>query len=200
MVTSPVWLPPCVCVCVLIVGCPPRSACHNHQHRTDFENAPDTPFDFTEENYAIVRTIIAKYPDNYKASACIPLLDLAQRQVLRGLLLLVVVVHPQADTLHSRCLTCGRSFAIPLLQVGNFLPLSAMNKVASILEMPPIRVYETASFYTMFNREKVGKYFIQLCGTTPCMVCGAQEIKQTIEKHLGIHDGRKLLARLRAAT
>ena len=61
-----------------------------------------------------------------------------------------------------------------------------MNKVAEILEMAPMRVYEVATFYTMFNREKVGKYFIQLCGTTPCMICGSEEIKATIEDHLGI--------------
>jgi NADH dehydrogenase (ubiquinone) flavoprotein 2 len=61
-----------------------------------------------------------------------------------------------------------------------------MNKVAEILEVAPMRVYEVATFYTMFNREKVGKYFIQLCGTTPCMICGSEEIKATIEDHLGI--------------
>jgi|TARA_B110000091_G_C13679700_1_gene417332 NADH dehydrogenase (ubiquinone) flavoprotein 2 len=61
-----------------------------------------------------------------------------------------------------------------------------MNKVAEILDMAPMRVYEVATFYTMFNREKVGKYFIQLCGTTPCMICGSEEIKATIEDHLGI--------------
>ena len=79
-----------------------------------------------------------------------------------------------------------------------------MNKVAKIVEVPEMRVYEVATFYTMFNREKVGKYFIQvhrlcfrtcddaiiqLCGTTPCMICGAEEIKKTIEDHLGIHEG-----------
>ena len=48
---------------------------------------------------------------------------------------------------------------------------------------------QVATFYTMFNRERVGKYFIQLCGTTPCMVCGSEEIKRTIEKTLGISDG-----------
>jgi hypothetical protein len=48
---------------------------------------------------------------------------------------------------------------------------------------------QVATFYTMFNKQRVGKYFIQLCGTTPCMVCGAEEIKSTIEKTLGIHDG-----------
>jgi len=75
------------------------------------------------------------------------------------------------------------------LQVGNFVPLAAMNKVAEICEVPPMRVYEVAAFYTMFNREKVGKYFIQLCGTTPCMVCGSEDIKQAIVEYLGINEG-----------
>jgi NADH dehydrogenase (ubiquinone) flavoprotein 2 len=64
-----------------------------------------------------------------------------------------------------------------------------MNKVAEVCGVPPVRVYEVASFYTMFNRERVGKYFIQLCGTTPCMVNGSEEIKAAIEKHLNIKDG-----------
>ncbi len=124
------------------------------QHRTNDEaNSADMPFDFTEENYKIVKAILAKYPRNYKQSGIIPLLDLAQRQC------------------------------------GNFLPLSAMNKVAEVCGVAPVRVYEVASFYTMFNRERVGKYFIQLCGTTPCMVNGSEDIKNAICKHLGIHDG-----------
>jgi len=65
-----------------------------------------------------------------------------------------------------------------------------MDKVAEIVEVAPVRVYEVASFYTMFNRTKVGKYFIQLCGTTPCMICGSEEIKRTIENHLGIKSGQ----------
>jgi len=69
------------------------------------------------------------------------------------------------------------------------LTLSAMDKVAKLVETPPMAVYEVATFYTMFNRKKIGKYFIQLCGTTPCMVCGSEEIKHTIEKHLGIKEG-----------
>lgn len=73
-------------------------------------------------------------------------------------------------------------------QNDNFLTLNAMNKVAELLDMAPMRVYEVATFYTMFNREKVGKYFIQLCGTTPCMICGSEEIKATIEDHLGIQN------------
>lgn len=83
---------------------------------------------------------------------------------------------------------------IPLLdlaqrQNGGWLPLVAMHKVAQICEIPPMRVYEVASFYTMFNRNPVGKYFIQLCGTTPCMICGSEEIKKTIEDYLGIKEG-----------
>ena len=83
---------------------------------------------------------------------------------------------------------------IPLLdlaqrQAGGWLPLAAMDKVAKVTGQAPIRVYEVATFYTMFNRTKVGKYFIQLCGTTPCMVCGSEEIKKTIEDHLHIKEG-----------
>jgi len=50
-------------------------------------------------------------------------------------------------------------------------------------------VYEVATFYSQFNRDPVGKYHIQLCGTTPCMLCGAEEIKKTILDHLHIHLG-----------
>ena len=88
----------------------------------------------------------------------------------------------------------AQSAIIPLLdlaqrQCGNFLPVAAMDKVANVCGVPAVRVYEVASFYTMFNRERVGRYFIQLCGTTPCMVNGAVEIKEAICKHLGIEDG-----------
>jgi len=83
---------------------------------------------------------------------------------------------------------------IPLLdlaqrQAGGWLPLAAMDKVAKLCGVAPIKVYEVATFYTMFNREKHGKYFIQLCGTTPCMICGSEDIKKTIEKHLHIKEG-----------
>jgi NADH dehydrogenase (ubiquinone) flavoprotein 2 len=84
---------------------------------------------------------------------------------------------------------------IPLLdlaqrQHGGWLPLAAMDKVAQICEVAPVRVYEVASFYTMFNRTPVGKYFLQVCGTTPCMICGSEEIMRTIEGRLGIHNGQ----------
>ena len=64
-------------------------------------------------------------------------------------------------------------------QCGGWLPLSAMNAVASILEMPPIRVYEVATFYTMFNLKPVGKYLVQVCTTTPCQLRGAEDVLKT---------------------
>merc|ERR1711990_604247 len=67
--------------------------------------------------------------------------------------------------------------------------VAAMDKVADVVDQAPMRVYEVATFYSMFNRTKVGKYFIQLCGTTPCMACGAQDIKKTIMEHLDVADG-----------
>lgn len=66
-------------------------------------------------------------------------------------------------------------------QNDNFLTLSAMNKVAKMLEMTPMQVYEVASFFTMFNRTKLGKYHLQVCGTTPCLLRGADQIIQAIK-------------------
>ena len=67
-----------------------------------------------------------------------------------------------------------------------------MNEVARLLEMPPMRVYEVATFYTMYNRSPVGKFFVQVCTTTPCMLggCGSDKIMKEIEDHLGIHSGQ----------
>ena len=64
-----------------------------------------------------------------------------------------------------------------------------MNKVAKIMDVPPMKVYQVATFYTMFNRQWVGKYHLQVCGTTPCMIRGTPEIMKTIEDHVGIRDG-----------
>jgi len=60
-----------------------------------------------------------------------------------------------------------------------------MNYVANLLEMPPMRVYEVATFYTMFNREPIGEHFVQVCTTTPCMLRGSTEILNTVGEHLG---------------
>jgi NADH dehydrogenase (ubiquinone) flavoprotein 2 len=77
---------------------------------------------------------------------------------------------------------------IPVLDVAQrqhgWLPISAMHRTADTLGMPRMRVYEVATFYTMFNRKPVGKYFIQVCGTTPCMLRGAETIIATLEKKL----------------
>lgn len=70
-----------------------------------------------------------------------------------------------------------------------WLPISAMNKVAEVLNVAPMRVYEVATFYTMYMRNPVGKYHIQICTTTPCMLCGSGEIKDAIMKNLGIKVG-----------
>ncbi len=63
-------------------------------------------------------------------------------------------------------------------------------QVAEVLNVPPIRVYEVATFYTMFNRSKMGKYHVMVCGTTPCMLQGARDIYQTLKQHLGVDYGQ----------
>jgi len=60
-----------------------------------------------------------------------------------------------------------------------------MNYIAKLLEMPPMRVYEVATFYTMFNREPIGTNFVQVCTTTPCMLQGSTEILNTVCTQLG---------------
>jgi NADH-quinone oxidoreductase subunit E len=70
-------------------------------------------------------------------------------------------------------------------QAGGWLPRKAIEAVAAKLDMPVIRVMEVATFYTMFNLEPVGKYFIQFCGTTPCVLRGAGDIKKVLERRVG---------------
>jgi NADH-quinone oxidoreductase subunit E len=66
-----------------------------------------------------------------------------------------------------------------------WLPRAAIEKVAEKLGMSPIRVLEIATFYTMFNLAPVGKFHIQMCGTTPCMLAGSDAIKEVLEKRIG---------------
>ncbi len=70
-------------------------------------------------------------------------------------------------------------------QNGGWLPQKAIEAVAVRLGMPTIRVMEVATFYTMFNLEPVGRYYIQLCGTVPCHVKGAIDLKQTLLNSVG---------------
>ena len=59
---------------------------------------------------------------------------------------------------------------------GGWVPLAAMKAIAKRLGCSDMDVYEVATFFTMYNREQLGKFHIQLCATTPCMVCGAYDI------------------------
>lgn len=87
------------------------------------------------------------------------------------------------------------SAVLPLLDIAqrqhdNWLPMAAIEHVADILSMPIMRVMEVATFYTMFNLSPVGKYHIQLCGTTPCWLRGAADIKEACKKKLDIDLGQ----------
>jgi len=86
------------------------------------------------------------------------------------------------------------SAVLPLLdlaqrQSGNWLPKAAMDYVARMLEMAPIRVYEVATFYTMFNLRPVGRWFLQACTTTPCWLRGSDDVLAACRKKLGITPG-----------
>lgn len=70
-------------------------------------------------------------------------------------------------------------------QHGGWLPKRAMEKVAGILDMPDIRVLEIATFYTMYNLAPVGRNFVQFCGTTPCVLRGADGIRAVLEQRIG---------------
>ncbi|KAM7219997.1 Thioredoxin-like [2Fe-2S] ferredoxin domain containing protein [Rhypophila decipiens] len=88
-----------------------------------------------------------------------------------------------------------KAAVMPILDLGQrqhgFTSISVMNEVARILEMPPMRVYEVASFYTMYNRTPVGKFHVQACTTTPCQLggCGSDAIVKAIKENLGIKQG-----------
>lgn len=103
-------------------------------------------FVWTAPNAAKAKAIIARYPEDRQASAVIPLLDLAQRQV-------------------------GQE-----TETQGWLPIPVQEYVACELDMPAIRVLEVASFYTMFNLAPVGRFHVQVCGTTPCMLKGSDDV------------------------
>tara|TARA_B100000963_G_scaffold307859_1_gene283099 strand:- start:1167 stop:1772 length:606 start_codon:yes stop_codon:yes gene_type:complete len=69
-------------------------------------------------------------------------------------------------------------------QNDNWIPLSAMKYIGKYLSMPYIRVYEIATFYSMYNLAPVGKYFIQVCTTSPCLLRGADKIVNACKKKL----------------
>ena len=69
-------------------------------------------------------------------------------------------------------------------QHDNWIPLAAIKYVAKFLEIPYIQVYEVATFYSMFNLAPVGKYFVQICTTTPCMIRGSNKVLDVCKKHI----------------
>lgn len=84
-----------------------------------------------------------------------------------------------------------QSAVIPLLdlaqrQHGGWLPRAAIAYVAELLEMPEVRAFEVATFYTMFNLAPVGRHFVQVCRTTPCWLRGSDDLTSVCEKHLGV--------------
>jgi len=103
-------------------------------------------FAWTDANAAKAREIVARYPEGRQVSAVIPLLDLAQRQV-------------GAET-----------------ETQGWLPIPVMEYVAKELGTSYIRVLEVATFYTMFNLAPVGRFHVQVCGTTPCMLRGSDDV------------------------
>ncbi len=112
-------------------------------------------FAFDEISEAEIVKAIAQYPAGKQASAVLPLLYIAQRQM-------------------------GR-------QTGSaWVPRAAMDEVARKLGIAPVRVYENATFYLMFNTKPIGKYHLQVCTTTPCMLRGSDEIVSACQKISGI--------------
>ena len=103
-------------------------------------------FAWTPENAEKAREIVGRYPAGRQMSASIPFLDLAQRQV-------------GAET-----------------NTQGWLPIPVIEFVARELGMPYIRVLEVATFYTMFNMAPVGRYHVQVCGTTPCLLRGSDDV------------------------
>ncbi len=82
-----------------------------------------------------------------------------------------------------------------------FLTSQQMDAIAEYLQLPPIQVYEVASFYSMFETKPVGRYHVSVCTNISCMLCGGEELLEHVEKHLGIKvgestaDGRIFLKR-----
>jgi NADH-quinone oxidoreductase subunit E len=103
-------------------------------------------FAWTKANTAQAAAIIARYPEGRQRSAVMPLLDLAQRQV-------------------------GS-----VTNTQGWLPVPVIEYVAAQLDMPFMRAYEVASFYTMYNLAPVGRFHVQLCGTTPCLLRGSDDV------------------------
>lgn len=87
------------------------------------------------------------------------------------------------------------SAVLPLLMMaqrecGNWLPKAAMDYVAAFLDMPAMKVYEVATFYSMYNLKPIGQYHVQVCTTTPCWLQGSDQIVKACEQSLGVSLGQ----------
>ena len=88
-----------------------------------------------------------------------------------------------------------QSAVMPLLNIAqkqndNWIPLAAMKYIAKYLDMPYIKVYEVATFYSMYNLAPVGKYFFQVCTTTPCMLRGAYDLVKICKKKISENENQ----------
>ena len=122
------------------------------------------PKTFAFRDPGAIKDILGRYPEGRERSAIMPLLDLAQRQVAED----------------------GAKVTPPY---GGWIPRAAMDEIARIVNIAPIKVYEVVTFYSMYNIEPVGKYLVQLCTTTPCMLCGSDNIVKACQDRLGIGMG-----------
>ena len=75
-------------------------------------------------------------------------------------------------------------------QNDNWIPLASMKYIAKMLNMPYIKVYEVATFYTMYNLAPVGEYFVQVCTTTPCMLRGAYKLVDVCKKKISKNESK----------
>ena len=87
-----------------------------------------------------------------------------------------------------------KSAVMPLLYLAqrqnqNWIPLAALKYIAKHLSMPYIKVYEVATFYTMYNLSPVGKYFIQVCTTSPCLIRGADKVVKACKEKISSKEG-----------
>ncbi|MDI1227016.1 MAG: NADH-quinone oxidoreductase subunit NuoE [bacterium] len=86
------------------------------------------------------------------------------------------------------------SAVMPMLDIAqkqndNWIPEAAMEEIARLLDMPRIKVFEVATFYTMYNLAPKGKHHLQFCTTTPCWLAGSGDVVKACEKHLGVKLG-----------
>lgn len=159
---------------------PSRTMAGIFKHHEHSKNSVEDVFEFDEESEKEIAFTLSKYPETLQGrqSAIMPMLWIVQQQLDKA--------HP---TMNVKYADPGATPFPKSQGGGGWVPISAMHKIAERLGCSHMDVYEVATFFTMYNREKLGKFHIQLCATTPCMVCGAYDIMHTIEAHLGMKAG-----------